>query len=106
MNLFGDFIVINIIVNNFFDDSAVFDCCYMVISFFVDCLWLDEVEEMLFGYHFYLGEIGWLADDGFELYGLVGFEAFLVDRLFERGADLKYISESFEDDSFGHMFFG
>lgn len=106
MNLFGDFIVINIVVNNFFDDSAVFDCCYMIKSFLIDCLWLDQVEEMLFGYHFYLGEIGRLADDGFGLYGLVGFEAFFVDRLFERGTDLKYISESFENDSFGHMLFG
>lgn len=84
----GDFVVIDIIINCLFDYPALLDCCYVIETLFIDCLRLDEVEEMLFRDHFELRQVGRLIGVTLGFYGWVRLVVVVVFGLLEGGTDL------------------
>ena len=102
MYFFGDLVIIDKIINCFFDYPTFDNSGNMVVSFIIDDLRLNEIDEMFLGDHFDLGEVCWFI--GF----VYIFEcklrlAFSVFCLFYWGIGLEDLFESFDDNAFGEV---
>ncbi len=105
VNFLGDFIVVHVIIYCFFDYPAFLHRGYMVETFLIDGLGLNEIEEMFFWNHPDLREVAGFACLRFKFEWFKELVLIFVFGFFDGGTNFEDVSESFEDNSLGKVLF-